>query len=71
MAARFPELWESGLICQPGPKNSENTKKATKISLKEIESDKDQLVPSKAKLCFSPVFLSKEERGSQFPKKIQ
>ena len=55
---RFPELSENDLTCLLDQKNSENTKKATKVAinvfrqyLKDRELDEDQLVSSKEKLA--------------------
>ena len=59
MAARFSELWGSGLICQQDPQKQLGIK-----YLKETKFNEDQLVSSKAKLCFSSVFFSEEARGS-------
>ena len=59
MAARCPELWESGLICQQDPQKRREYKEGKRKFpfLKERELDEDQLVPSKAQLCFSSVLL--------------
>ena len=53
MAARFPELLKSGMICQQEPqKGSRNFPNVFRPYLKERELDEDQLVSSKAKFCF-------------------
>ena len=57
MAARFPELTESDLNCLIEQKNSDNTKRATKVAvsvfrqyLEERKVDENELLTSKVKL---------------------
>ena len=57
MAARFPELTESDLNCLIEQKNSDNTKRATKVAvsvfrqyLGERKVDENELLTSKVKL---------------------
>ena len=64
MAARFPELLKSGLICQQEPpiqkrlqKSSRNFPNVFRPYLKERELDEDQLVSSKAKFIFSSGYV--------------
>ena len=51
MAARFPELWESGLISQQDLQKQWEYKEDNE-NFPERELDEDQLVLPKAKLCF-------------------